>query len=63
MPHARDWSVLRLGAVAASVEELVVDTAHYRGNYPESVLIEAADAPEARPRRLTRPAAPFPRPA
>ena len=51
MPHARDWSVLRLGAVAASVEELVVDTAHYRGNYPESVLIEAADAPEARPRR------------
>ena len=47
MPHARDWAVLRLGAVAGTIDQLTIDTRHYKGNYPESVLVEACDAPEA----------------
>lgn len=48
MPGVCDWSVLRLAAVAKSIDEFVIDTNHFRGNYPESVLIEACDAPSAR---------------
>ena len=35
--------ILNAGRAAA----FEVDTAHYRGNYPESVLVEAAFAPDA----------------
>lgn len=52
MPHARDWCVLRLGAVAEAIDELTIDTHHFRGNYPESVLVEACDAPNATPAEL-----------
>jgi len=52
MPHARDWCVLRLGAVADAIDELTIDTHHFRGNYPESVLVEACDAPHATPAEL-----------
>ena len=47
MPGASDWSVLRLAAVAGSIETIEIDTAHFRGNYPESVLVEACDAADA----------------
>uniref|UniRef100_A0A7S0LN64 Allantoicase domain-containing protein n=1 Tax=Coccolithus braarudii TaxID=221442 RepID=A0A7S0LN64_9EUKA len=47
MPGVREWCVLRLAAVASQLEELVVDTHHFRGNFPESVLIEACNAPAA----------------
>jgi len=47
MAHAFDWSVLRLCAEASEIERLVIDTNHFRGNYPESVLIEACFAPTA----------------
>jgi allantoicase len=36
MPGAQDWCVLRLAAVAGGVEKVEIDTAHFRGNYPES---------------------------
>lgn len=47
MPGAEDWAVLRLAAVAGSIDELVIDTHHFKGNYPESVKVEACDAPGA----------------
>ncbi len=37
-----DWSVLQLG-VPGTVLYLDVDTNHYKGNYPESCLVEACD--------------------
>jgi allantoicase len=44
---ASDWAVVRLGAVCAGVEQLVIDTNHFRGNYPESVEVHACFAPTA----------------
>lgn len=35
-----DWAVIRLGAPGL-VKRLVVDTAHFRGNYPQSVRVDA----------------------
>jgi len=36
-----DWCVLQLGSVASSgVTRILLDTKHFRGNYPESVLVE-----------------------
>ncbi|MEU5717984.1 allantoicase [Streptomyces sp. NPDC020403] len=35
-----DWALVRLG-VPGVVRGLVVDTAHFRGNYPQSVSVEA----------------------
>lgn len=40
-----DWCVLKLGTKAADgVARVILDTKHFRGNYPESVLIEGCDA-------------------
>ncbi|MBB5934929.1 allantoicase [Streptomyces zagrosensis] len=36
-----DWALIRLGA-PGMVRGLVVDTAHFRGNYPQRVSVEAA---------------------
>lgn len=44
---ASDWCVLRLAAVADGAEELHLDTAHFRGNYPESASVEAIYSPHA----------------
>eukprot|EP00397_Hematodinium_sp_SG-2012_P046770 GEMP01052965.1.p1 GENE.GEMP01052965.1~~GEMP01052965.1.p1 ORF type:complete len:381 (+),score=70.91 GEMP01052965.1:74-1216(+) len=38
----RDWFVLRLGR-RCSVNKVLVDTLHFKGNYPESILIEGID--------------------
>ncbi|MGW7599012.1 allantoicase [Streptomyces antimycoticus] len=35
-----DWALIRLGAPGA-VHGIVVDTAHFRGNYPQAVSVEA----------------------
>jgi len=37
-----EWAVLRLGVAVSlsSVETVVVDTNHFKGNYPDSVLLE-----------------------
>lgn len=34
-----DWAIIRLGA-PGSITKLVVDTAHFRGNYPEKVRVQ-----------------------
>lgn len=39
-----DWAVVRLG-VGGVVRGLVIDTAHFTGNYPESASVEAAAVP------------------
>jgi len=43
-----DWVILRLGA-RGSVSEVVVDTAHFKGNFPESCRLEGCDAPDLEP--------------
>lgn len=46
-PGHVDWVVIRLGALTL-VQSVVVDTAHFRGNFPQKVNIKAfrgADAP------------------
>jgi len=35
-----DWAVLQLGRPARSVQAVILDTRHFRGNYPESVQVE-----------------------
>ena len=44
---ASDWCVVRLGAVAQSVEELRIDTKHFKGNFPESVEVHGMYSPRA----------------
>lgn len=39
-----DWALIRLGTPGV-IRGLVVDTAHFRGNYPQSVSVEAASVP------------------
>ncbi|MFI1972268.1 allantoicase [Streptomyces cinnamoneus] len=39
-----DWALIRLG-VPGAVRGVVVDTAHFRGNHPESVAVEGAALP------------------
>ena len=40
-----DWVVLRLGRRGV-IEEIEVDTTHFKGNFPESASLEARDGPE-----------------
>jgi allantoicase len=35
-----DWAIIKLGALC-NVQKVIVDTAHFRGNYPQAVRIEA----------------------
>lgn len=37
-----DWAIIRLGA-PGYVQRFVVDTAHFRGNFPQKVQLEAVD--------------------
>jgi len=37
-----DWAILQMGAPTAQVTKLVIDTCHFKGNFPESVLVEQA---------------------
>ncbi len=41
-----DWVILKLG-VPGTIHRVVVDTAHFKGNYPDSCSLEAADAQSA----------------
>jgi allantoicase len=40
-----DWAVIRLG-LAGRIARVEVDTAHFKGNYPESCALEACSAPD-----------------
>lgn len=39
-----DWAIIRLGS-PGYIKELVVDTAHFRGNYPQKAKVEAINWP------------------
>ena len=39
-----DWCILQLGTITALVEKLEIDTCHFKGNFPESVMVEAGCA-------------------
>ncbi|MFJ6573254.1 allantoicase [Streptomyces sp. NPDC091292] len=39
-----DWALIRLGAPGV-IRGLVIDTAHFRGNYPQAVSVEAVSVP------------------
>lgn len=41
-PGHVDWAIIRLGA-PGTIEEVVVDTAHFRGNFPREVKVEGVD--------------------
>jgi allantoicase len=43
-----DWVILRLGA-RGSIDEVVVDTTHFKGNFPEACRLEGCDAPDVSP--------------
>ncbi|KAI7530222.1 hypothetical protein KC331_g14778 [Hortaea werneckii] len=44
-----DWTIIKLGTPGV-IEKLVVDTAHFRGNFPQKVQIFAAPASQKAPR-------------
>ncbi len=46
-----DWVILRLGA-AGTLKKIEVDTNHFKGNYPDSCLLEGVHMPAASPERL-----------
>jgi allantoicase len=46
-----DWAVLELGA-AGVIEEITVDTAHFKGNYPDRCSIQAAPAAVGTPQEI-----------
>ena len=40
-----DWAVVRLG-VRGTIRRVAIDTAHFKGNYPDSASVDAAVVPE-----------------
>jgi len=48
----QDWVVLALGE-PGTIDEIVIDTAHFKGNYPEAAKIDAIYWPGAEPHALT----------
>jgi allantoicase len=50
-----DWALIRLGAPGV-IRGIVIDTAHFRGNYPQAVSVEATAQPlSASPEELLDP--------
>jgi allantoicase len=37
--HGREWTIIRLGK-PCRIEKVIIDTNHYKGNYPESFQLE-----------------------
>ncbi|MET9220314.1 allantoicase [Streptomyces sp. NPDC003300] len=55
-PADHDWALIRLGTPGV-IRGLVIDTAHFRGNYPQAVSVEAtAHSMSAAPEDLLDPA-------
>jgi allantoicase len=54
-----DWSVLELGAFGR-IEEVVVDTAHFKGNYPDRCSIQATARAHGSPAEIAQQAESWP---
>lgn len=37
-----DWAIIRLGKQSQTINKIIVDTAHYRGNFPQFVKVEGS---------------------
>jgi allantoicase len=46
-----DWAILKLGA-PGSLRRIEVDTNHFKGNYPDSCMIQGVHMPNASPEQL-----------
>jgi allantoicase len=55
-----DWSLLQLCGAGGSIAALEVDTNHFRGNFPESCLVEACTSTSIRAGDEPEPGAPPP---
>jgi allantoicase len=44
-PDHRDWVIIRL-ARKGKIQKIIVDTCHFKGNYPDSCMIEGCDTVE-----------------
>ncbi|HUP00019.1 MAG TPA: allantoicase [Gemmatimonadota bacterium] len=53
-----DWVVIRLGR-RGTIRQVEIDTAHFKGNYPESFSVDAIDAPGAEVEELLSSDAPW----
>ena len=42
-PNNRDWVILKL-AIPGTIERIIVDTCHFKGNYPDSCSIEGCSS-------------------
>ena len=49
-----DWTIIKLGT-AGAVRRLEIDTAWFKGNFPESCSLEGVNAPNLSEERLTDP--------
>jgi allantoicase len=54
-----DWAILEMGA-AGLVHEITVDTAHFKGNYPDSCSIQASPTAPQDPQAIAAAAADWP---
>ncbi len=52
-PPGEDWILLQFGH-AGRIDEIEIDTLHFKGNYPDSFVLEALHWPDAPPHDLTR---------
>ncbi len=53
-----DWTIIKLGR-PGQIHRVEVDTAHFKGNFPESCLLEACNLPDAPVEALTDLSAPW----
>jgi allantoicase len=47
-----DWAIIKLGR-PGEIKRLEVDTSHFKGNFPESCLLESCNLPNATTESLT----------
>ena len=57
--EGHDWAILELGALGV-VEAVVVDTAHFKGNYPDRCSIQAVRDAEGKPETIAAEAVSWP---
>jgi len=53
-----DWTIIKLGR-PGHIHRVEVDTAHFKGNFPESCSLEACNVQDAKPEALTDLSAPW----
>ena len=54
-----DWAILELGT-AGTIDEITVDTAHFKGNYPDRCFIQASASAEGTPEQIAAAAESWP---